>query len=114
MKMYQLFIRLLMIILVFYIIANIFIAVINPETFLFSKKLSGEKAIIYLLSNALIGIILLALLLTKNYQNGIFLSILYFGYNIIEKYITYQTLSPFAILSLIVSVLALIYFKLEM
>ncbi|WP_048086620.1 hypothetical protein [Ferroglobus placidus] len=94
-------------------ISKIFIAYLNPEIFFFGEKLGGDKARIYLLANALVGIFLVALLLKKDYWKGTVLAILYFGYNACEGYISYQTVTPFTLLSLLLPILTLILLKLD-
>ncbi len=113
MKIYKVLSLLLIVILVISIIGRIFIAYINPEVFLFGEKLSGDKARIYLLGNALAGIFLVALLLKKNYWQSTILTTLYFGYNVYEGYISYQTITPFTLLSLTLPILILICLKLD-
>jgi len=56
MKIYEVLALLLIVILAIAFIGMIFIAYINPEVFLFGEKLGGNKARIYLLGNALVGI----------------------------------------------------------
>lgn len=113
MKLYEILTFLLIVILAITFTGMIFVAIINPEVYLFGKKLAGDEAGIYLLANAFIGVFSMVLILKKNYQIGIILALLYFGYNAYEGYISYQTITPFKILSLVIPILALICLKLE-
>ncbi|CAD7776835.1 hypothetical protein AIOGIFDO_02026 [Candidatus Methanoperedenaceae archaeon GB37] len=113
MKIYEVLSWLLIVMLAIAFIGRIFIAYINPEVFLVGEKLGGDKARIYLLGNALASIFLAALLLKKNYWMGTVLTTLYFGYNVYEGYIFYQTITPFTLLSLIIPILTLISLKLD-
>jgi len=110
MKIYKILTLLLIFTLAITFIGMIFVAIINPEIFLFCKKLGGEEARIYLLANAFVGILSAGLLLKKNYQ-GIILALFYSGYNAYEGYISFQAIIPFRLLPLILSILALICFK---
>ncbi len=114
MKIYKILTPILIIILAIAFIGQIFMAIVNPEVFLFSEKLSGEKAKIYLIASALISILPMALLLKKRYQSGIISTILYFGYNLYEIYMSHHVVSPFVASSFVVSILALMFFKLKL
>ena len=107
------FILILIIILAIFFINQVFLAIVNPEILLFSEKLGGNKAKIYLITNALIGVLPIALFLRGKYQIGIILAIIYFGYNLYWIYISYHTVGIFLILSFVVSILTIIFFKLE-
>jgi len=112
MRIYRIFIWLTIFLLVFDSFGHLFIAIINPETFFFGEKWGGEKARVYLVANAFVALSV-SVLIKKNYQLGINLAILYFIYNAYEIYVSYQTITPLTIFSLIVPVMALIYFKLK-
>jgi len=114
MKIYKILILILIVTLTISFIGQIFIVIINPEVFLFGEKLGGDKARIYLLTDALIGILPIALLLRRRYQSGIILTAIYFGYNLYWIYISYHTVGSFVVLSFIVSILALIFLKLKL
>jgi len=114
MKVHGVLISFLIAILVITFMGQIFIIVVNPEVFLFGEKLGGSKARVYLLVNASIGILPIVLLLRRRYQSGIILAILYSGYNLYWIYMSYHTVGSFVLLSFIVSILALTFFKLKL
>ncbi len=72
---------------IFIFIANVFITILNPESFFFGKKLGGERAAAYLLTDGIFGL-LTAYLLRKKGQAGTIAALLYSAYNFIEVLIT--------------------------
>ena len=114
MKIYKILTLVLIIILAVDFIGQVFMAIVNPEVFLLGGKLSGEKARIYLIANALVSILSVVLLLKKRCQIGIILAILYFGYNLCILYISCHMVSPFVALSFVVSTTALMFFRLKL
>ena len=84
-----------------------FISLINPESYFFGVRLGGMNASLYLLANGFVGVII-AYLLKKDV--GIYLSVLYFGYNFTEVLITNLAfgfgpiISPFFTIGLVLSI----------
>ncbi len=68
-------------------IAHVFITILNPESFFFGKKLGGERAAAYLLTDGIFGL-LTAYLLRKKGQTGTIAALLYSFYNFIEVLVT--------------------------
>lgn len=68
------------------------ISTINPEAYLFGDKLGGLKAASYLFLEGIIGVFV-AFALWKGGEKGIYLAILFFGFNLIENLITNSLIS---------------------
>ncbi len=77
----------LIFLLIYTFIGLVFIAIINPESYFFGKKLGGVAAAAYLLTSGIFGI-LIAFILFKKKNAGAVLAILYFSYNFTEVLIT--------------------------
>ncbi len=93
---------------------QIVLAFTNPESYFFGMKLGGNPAVVYMILNSAIGVILVYLLL-RDLKIGAIISILYFGYNIIEcvatSLILYHKLSfPYiSVLGLVLSIAVLLF-----
>ncbi|MDH5769869.1 MAG: hypothetical protein OEZ25_01065, partial [Candidatus Bathyarchaeota archaeon] len=77
----------LVVLLVLSFVGLVLISLINPESYFFGEKLSGEIATTYLLTGGITGIII-AFLLFKKKSGGEFLSVLYFVFFFIETLVT--------------------------
>lgn len=69
------------------LLSSLFLAIINPEAFLFGYKLGGAWASAYLLANGCLGIVA-AYALYRWEEKGSYLSFIFFGYNFVEVLIT--------------------------
>jgi hypothetical protein len=112
-SLYKGLVYLLAIILVLIFLGQVFMILINPETFFFGFKLGGEKAIAYLAVNSLCSLLLTYVVLRKT-RIGLLLSLIYSLYNLGSIAITSLELfgefflAPIFGLSLILSITALL------
>ena len=108
----------LVVLLVLSFVGLVLISLINPESYFFGKKLSGEIATTYLLTGGITGIII-AFLLFKKKSGGEFLSVLYFVFFFIETLVTNLSLgydfliSPLFTMGLIFSIVLLVVRKMK-
>jgi len=65
---------------------SVLVSLVNPESYFFGEKLSGQKAIIHLLTEGITGMAI-AYLLFKKKSGGEILSAFYFAYFSIETLI---------------------------
>ena len=106
----------LRVLLVLNFLCLILVSFINPEAYLFGKKLTGIDAIIYLLTGGIFGL-LIAHLLFKKKSKGEILSLLYFGYFFTENLITNLSLgfsfliSPLFTVGLVVAIVLVVVRK---
>ena len=108
----------LVVLLVLSFVGLVLISLINPESYFFGEKLSGEIATTYLLTGSFAGIII-AYLLFKKKREGEILSVLYFGYFFIETLVTNLSLgygfliSPLFTIGLVISIVLLVARKMK-
>jgi len=108
----------LVVLLVLSFVGLVLISLINPESYFFGEKLSGEIATTYLLTGGITGIII-AFLLFKKKSGGEFLSVLYFVFFFIETLVTNLSLgydfliSPLFTMGLIFSIVLLVVRKMK-
>lgn len=69
------------------LLSSLFLAIINPEAYLFGYKLGGAWASAYLLANGCLGMAT-AYALYRWEEKGSYLSFIFFGYNFVEVLIT--------------------------
>jgi len=97
---------------------SVLVSLVNPESYFFGEKLSGQKAIIHLLAGGISGIAI-AYLLFKKKSVGEVLSTFYFAYFSIETLIANLSLgfgllpSPLFTTGLAISTVLLVFRKVK-
>ncbi len=90
-------------------IFSLLIAIMNPEAWFFGAKLEGTKAVCWLLTNGIIGIII-GFSLIQQYKYGLLTSFFFFIYNFVNAMLIpfpQPVASPFFSLGLIISFIGL-------
>jgi len=74
-------------ILLLNLLSTLFLAIINPEAYIFGYKLGGAWAAAYLLANGCLGMAA-AYAMFRWEEKGSYISFVFFGYNFVEVLIT--------------------------
>ena len=99
----------LVIMLTLNFIFSLLVAIVNPEAWFFGEKLGGIKAVCWLLTNGMIGIII-GFSLIQKYKYGLLTSFFFFIYNFVNVMLIpfpQPLASPFFSLGLIISFIGL-------